>query len=136
MARSANGIALRPHAKTHKSPRIARLQLDYGAVGLTVATLAEAEMFASTGAAVFIAYPFWAGGEKRRARIDRLRERTDLRVGVDSVAAAEQLPKGQQVLIEVVLTMTYSNSDGTVDIDFSKGDFEILCPLASVSVLS
>jgi D-serine deaminase-like pyridoxal phosphate-dependent protein len=101
MARSANGIALRPHAKTHKSPRIARLQLDYGAVGLTVATLAEAEMFASTGAAVFIAYPFWAGGEKRRARIDRLRERTDLRVGVDSVAAAEQLPKGQQVLIEV-----------------------------------
>ena len=46
------------------------------------------------------------------------------------------VPPNELVLIEVVLTMTYSNSDGTVDIDFSKRDFEILCPLASVSVLS
>ena len=27
------GVALRPHAKTHKSPHIARLQLEAGAVG-------------------------------------------------------------------------------------------------------
>jgi D-serine deaminase-like pyridoxal phosphate-dependent protein len=102
MAQSANGIALRPHAKTHKCAQVARLQLDHGAVGLTVATLIEAEAFAEAGAAsVFIAYPFWAGGAARRARVDKLRERVDLRIGVDSVTAAEQLPAGQPVLIEL-----------------------------------
>jgi 3-hydroxy-D-aspartate aldolase len=33
------GVALRPHAKTHKSPHIARKQLEAGAVGLTCAKL-------------------------------------------------------------------------------------------------
>ncbi|MCE2473274.1 MAG: alanine racemase [Anaerolineae bacterium] len=36
------GIQLRPHAKTHKTPEIAALQLGAGAVGLTVAKLSEA----------------------------------------------------------------------------------------------
>ena len=40
------GIALRPHAKTHKSAQVARCQLDHGAAGLTVATIGEAEAFA------------------------------------------------------------------------------------------
>jgi D-serine deaminase-like pyridoxal phosphate-dependent protein len=40
------GVALRPHAKTHKSIELARRQLAAGAVGLTVATLGEAEVFA------------------------------------------------------------------------------------------
>src|SRR5439155_7942640 len=35
------GIALRPHAKTHKSVAIARMQLDAGARGITVGTLGE-----------------------------------------------------------------------------------------------
>ncbi len=43
----ALGVALRPHAKTHKSIDIARRQLAHGAVGLTVATVAEAEIFAA-----------------------------------------------------------------------------------------
>ena len=38
----ARGIAIRPHAKTHKSVEVARRQLAAGAVGLTVATLGEA----------------------------------------------------------------------------------------------
>jgi D-serine deaminase-like pyridoxal phosphate-dependent protein len=100
-AASAAGIALRPHAKTHKCPSVGRLQLEHGAVGLTVATLAEAEMFADAGVgSIFIAYPVWAGGI-RRPRIASLRERVDLRVGVDSVTAAEQFTRGQRVLIEV-----------------------------------
>ena len=37
------GIASRPHAKTHKCPAIARLQLAHGAVGVCVAKLTEAE---------------------------------------------------------------------------------------------
>jgi D-serine deaminase-like pyridoxal phosphate-dependent protein len=104
MARGANGIALRPHVKTHKCGQIARLQLEHGAVGLAVATLAEAEAFTDADAdlrSVFIAYPLWAGAAGRRERIARLRERVDLRMGLDSVALAEQLPAGQQVMIEL-----------------------------------
>ena len=43
------GVALRPHAKTHKSLAIARLQLDAGAVGLCCTKLGEAEVLASGG---------------------------------------------------------------------------------------
>jgi D-serine deaminase-like pyridoxal phosphate-dependent protein len=52
------GVALRPHAKTHKCPEIARRQIELGAVGLTVATLGEAEVFVEHGCTdVFVAYP-------------------------------------------------------------------------------
>jgi 3-hydroxy-D-aspartate aldolase len=44
-----NGVALRPHAKCHKSLAIARLQLDAGAVGLCCAKLGEAEVLAAGG---------------------------------------------------------------------------------------
>lgn len=104
-AATAAGTALRPHAKTHKCLEVGRRQLAHGAAGLTVATLAEAEAFAADGCpSVFIAYPLWAGGGTRPARLAALRERTDLRVGVDSAAAAAALAAalpGARVLIEV-----------------------------------
>ncbi len=40
---------LRPHAKTHKSPIIARKQLALGAIGITCAKLGEAEVLAEAG---------------------------------------------------------------------------------------
>jgi D-serine deaminase-like pyridoxal phosphate-dependent protein len=40
----AVGVALRPHAKTHKSVRIAELQVAAGALGICCATLGEAEV--------------------------------------------------------------------------------------------
>lgn len=43
------GVALRPHAKTHKCLEVARRQARLGARGLTVATLAEARFFAAAG---------------------------------------------------------------------------------------
>src|SRR6516164_8704595 len=104
-ASSHAGVALRPHAKTHKCLPIARRQLFHGAVGLTVATLAEAELFASDGCpSVFITYPLWAGSGDRGARLAALAERTGLRVGVDSAAAAARLAgavPGLRVLIEI-----------------------------------
>ncbi len=104
-AAAAAGVALRPHAKTHKCTEIARRQLSHGAAGLTVATLAEAELFASDGCpSVFIAYPLWAGSGSRGARLAALAQRTDLRAGVDSAAAAARLAEavpGLRVLIEV-----------------------------------
>lgn len=45
----AQGIALRPHAKTHKSGEIARRQIAAGAVGICCAKLGEAEALAADG---------------------------------------------------------------------------------------
>ena len=60
-----SGVFLRPHAKTHKCVEIAHRQLALGAVGLTVATVGEGEVFADAGFAdVFIAYPLWAAGAR------------------------------------------------------------------------
>ena len=39
----ANGIASRPHAKTHKTPAIARRQIETGSVGICVAKVGEAQ---------------------------------------------------------------------------------------------
>jgi D-serine deaminase-like pyridoxal phosphate-dependent protein len=77
-------IALRPHAKTHKSRDIARKQLAAGAVGLSVATVGEAEVFAELltefGKDVFIAYPVMADVERLR----HLGAQVPVIVGVDS----------------------------------------------------
>ncbi len=42
-------VAIRPHVKTHKSIFIARMQVEEGACGLTVAKLSEAEIFFAAG---------------------------------------------------------------------------------------
>lgn len=102
------GVALRPHAKTHKSPFFAQRQLDAGAVGITVATLGEATVMADAGIDdVFVAYPVWAVGAKAR-RLQDLAGRLRLAVGADSVDGVEQLARAlagasarPEVLIEV-----------------------------------
>ena len=66
-AAAARGVALRPHIKTHKSVRLAQLQIDAGAVGVTVGTLGEAEVMAAGGMRdIFLAYPLWAAGKRPR----------------------------------------------------------------------
>ena len=47
----AHGLKLRPHAKTHKSPDIARRQIAAGAIGLCCAKIGEAEVMADAGLA-------------------------------------------------------------------------------------
>jgi D-serine deaminase-like pyridoxal phosphate-dependent protein len=89
----ARGVALRPHAKTHKSVALAQMQLAAGAAGITVGTLGEAEVMASGGIDnIFVAYPVWAVGPKA-GRLAALHARSDLAlsVGFDSVAGAERL---------------------------------------------
>ena len=44
-----NGIASRPHAKTHKTPVIARMQLETGSVGICTAKVSEAEAMYMAG---------------------------------------------------------------------------------------
>jgi D-serine deaminase-like pyridoxal phosphate-dependent protein len=67
----AAGVALRPHAKTHKTAEVARMQEARGARGLTVATVDEAEAFAAAGFTdVRLATP--VAGPQKLSRIGRL----------------------------------------------------------------
>lgn len=85
------GIALRPHAKTHKSPEIARRQLAHGAVGITVANIGEAEILASDVVNdVFIAYPLWVN-DNSLVRLRSLSDRISVAVGADSSEAVKRL---------------------------------------------
>ncbi len=52
-----HALAWRPHVKTHKSLELARLQLEAGAVGLTVATPREAEVMARVCDDILLAHP-------------------------------------------------------------------------------
>src|SRR5205807_9809400 len=45
----ATGIHVRPHVKIHKSVDVARRQIAQGAIGLTCATIAEAELMSGAG---------------------------------------------------------------------------------------
>jgi D-serine deaminase-like pyridoxal phosphate-dependent protein len=80
-------LALRPHVKTHKTPRIATEQLQRGAVGLTCATTQELEVMAEVCDDLLLAYP--PVGAARLERLMRLSPTARLTVAVDS---AECLP--------------------------------------------
>ena len=103
---AGRGVALRPHAKTHKSLEVGRRQLAAGARGLTVGTLGEAEVFAAGGIGdLFLAYPLSARGP-RAARLAALaaRDGVRLRVGLDSIEGARALAAavpGLEVLVEL-----------------------------------
>jgi 3-hydroxy-D-aspartate aldolase len=45
----SNNISVRPHVKVHKSVDVAKHQVNAGAIGLTCATIAEAELFSGAG---------------------------------------------------------------------------------------
>lgn len=106
VARSA-GVRLRPHTKTHKSPAIARMQIDAGAEGITVAKVGEAEVMSSAGLDdLLVAFPILGDGKLERLR--QVMERARVRVSLDSVEVAEGLgwiglERGEptQVLVEV-----------------------------------
>lgn len=85
-----SGVRLRPHAKTHKIPQLARLQLESGASGITAAKVSEAEVMAQHGIAdIFIAYPLVTPSKISRAL--HLAKSIRLIVGVDSLAGARRL---------------------------------------------
>ena len=86
---SRHGLALRPHTKTHKSPRVAAEQVRRGAMGLTCATLLEAEVMSEVCDDILLAYPP-VGGSKLQ-RLLALPDDIELTVALDSIEAAEAL---------------------------------------------
>jgi D-serine deaminase-like pyridoxal phosphate-dependent protein len=85
----SHGIDYRPHTKTHKSVRIASMQKEVGAVGLTAAKVGEAQVFADVYDDLLIAYP--ALDRARTGPLARLAQTHTVRVAVDSALAVESL---------------------------------------------
>ena len=84
-----HGLALRPHVKTHKSPRIAAEQLRLGAAGLTCATPRELEVMADVCPDLLLAHP--PVGAAKVRRVLSLQKDVRLTVAIDSLDAAEPL---------------------------------------------
>ncbi len=81
------GMALRPHAKSHKSTFIADLQLAAGATGLCLATVGEAEVMWQHGVRdLLLAYPVF--GEAKLRRLAPLVDAGALTVVADSIDVA------------------------------------------------
>jgi D-serine deaminase-like pyridoxal phosphate-dependent protein len=86
---SRHGLRLRPHIKTHKSLKIATEQMRRGAVGLTCATLLEAEVMAGVADDLLLAYP--PVGPAKLQRLLALPPGCQVTVALDSLAVVEQL---------------------------------------------
>jgi D-serine deaminase-like pyridoxal phosphate-dependent protein len=91
---AGTGVALRPHFKTPKCPQIARMQLDAGAIGITVAKLGEAEVLADAGLGPLL----MANQVVGRTKVDRLMallaRGVDITVAVESEFNVRELADG------------------------------------------
>jgi D-serine deaminase-like pyridoxal phosphate-dependent protein len=97
MAKSCRdqGVGLRPHTKTHKTPEVARLQMERGAVGLTVAKTGEAEVMAAAGLdEILVAYPIY--GREKLLRLSHLAREHKILVSLDDGATAGELSAAAQ----------------------------------------
>ena len=102
------GVNLRPHAKSHKCPVIARRQIEAGAVGVCVATLSEAEVMAEAGIPGILITSELVGGPKIERLMSLVKRHPDIMVVVDNaenvrqlVQAAEANKEQLKVLIEM-----------------------------------
>jgi len=104
----AKGIALRPHAKTHKCTEIARRQIAAGALGICVAKLGEAEALADGGIdSILITSPVVSDGGIARliALNGRMRELMavcdNANVAARLASAARDSGKKLKILVDI-----------------------------------
>ena len=104
---SAAGVAYRPHAKTHKSPIVANMQLEAGAVGVCCAKLGEAEIMAAAGIPDILITSQVVGRNKLARLIQVAQDANIMVVGdnedniSDLSSAAQTGGKPMDILIEV-----------------------------------
>lgn len=100
------GIALRPHAKTHKCSAIARRQVEAGAIGIACATVDEAEVMVGAGLpGVLVTSPL-ATEHKVRRFTELLQRRPDLAVVADHprhVALLAEMARRYNVVSSVLV---------------------------------
>lgn len=101
----AAGVANRPHIKTHKSPELARLQVEAGARGITCQKLGEAEVMADGGIDdILISYNII--GEEKLGRLGALQRRVRMIVAADNPVTISGLPRAGEIAgrdLEVVI---------------------------------
>ncbi len=104
-AADSYGKALRPHVKTHKCSQLARLQLEKGAIGVTCATVGEAEAMAAAGIRDILIANQLVTPDKL-ARVAALLEHANVKFVVDSAAGitiADQFAREKHVKFEVLV---------------------------------
>ena len=100
-----HGVSWRPHAKGHKSPILARRQMELGAIGLTVAKVGEAEVMAEGGIPSILLVTEQATRE-RLDRVARLNRTAEVIVPVDNplhVQMAGEAARDADATIPVVI---------------------------------
>lgn len=99
------GCGVRPHAKTHKCPEIARRQVKAGALGVCVATVPEAEGMVNGGVrGVLLTSPIVDAG--KIARMVALAKKGDVMLSVGHAKQVEMLGEAAQkadVTIDVLI---------------------------------
>src|SRR5260370_7888464 len=86
----SSDLRLRPPTKTQKVPAVGKLQIESGAVGLTVAKVGEAEVMVGSGTPdLLVAYPVI--GRSKLERLTEVARKTRVTVALDSSFAARQL---------------------------------------------
>lgn len=94
---TSHQLEVRPHAKTHKSVELGRLQLKSGATGLTIAKSGEAQVMGKVAEDLdlLIAYPC-VDGARCEAIASLAKSDRTIRVGLDSAYAVDALASAAQ----------------------------------------
>jgi D-serine deaminase-like pyridoxal phosphate-dependent protein len=99
----AAGLALRPHAKSHKCSAVARRQIEAGAVGICCAKLAEAEAMAAAGiGAILVTSPIAGAAQAERAAA-LAQQIADFRIVIDHPDGAAELAAATETPIQVLV---------------------------------
>ena len=126
----ASGILLRPHAKSHKSALLARMQLERGAAGICCAKLSEAEALVAAlhrdgGPSVSVLITSPLVGSRMARRAAALATRCGLLVAVDHVDGVTELD--QTLPIGVSATVL-------CDVDVGLGRTGVTRPGAALAI--
>ena len=106
---SANGIASRPHAKTHKTPIIAQMQLNTGSIGICTAKVSEAEAMFQNGIDKILM-------TTTNVTPTKIRRAMNLRKICDEFIQATDSAENARLLSEAAVAMNIS-ADVVVDVD-------------------
>lgn len=116
----ANQVKLRPHIKTHKMVKFAKLQMEHGACGISCAKLSEAEVMADAGIDdIFVAYP--TVGKHRLLKAVALNRKVKrLILGVDSLVQAQalsEIAKKENMVFEIRMEIDTGANRCGVDVE-------------------
>jgi len=120
------GLALRPHAKTHKSATIGRRQIEAGAVGLCCVKLGEAEALAQAGLRGLLVTSPVVGSDAAARAATLVRADPDLLLAIDH---------GEQIKdLAIAASAAGVRLSLLIDIDVGLGRTGVTTPAAAVAL--